>query len=123
MKKLKLDIDDLKIESFDTIADRASSGIGTVHGRYTDAWTACGNDGCVTMAETDCGTNYQTQCLPNCGYASMQADPWGCTAGDTCDNCGPTNMVDCSWDAMCTMDDTCYLSCESCDDCRTVGVC
>jgi|SRR5215213_5752488 len=105
MKKLKLEFDDLAVESFDLVADRHGSGVGTVHGRYTNYWTECG-DGCVTMAGFDCGTRYDTDCGTDpCAAASMKADPWGCTVGDSCDNCGATNMVDCSWGMQCTINE------------------
>ena len=108
MKKLKLSMDDLAIESFETVEGfRAFSG--TVNARNTDEYSACAAEGCESYL--------------GCGDYSLRADPWGCTVGDTCDNCGPTNMEDCSWGG-CTFgtDDTCR-ECESVENCASRGVC
>lgn len=58
MKKLKLDLDDVKLESFETVPQKESSS-GTVHALSAD-------DGCwswnVTVCLTGCNGTYGTGC-------------------------------------------------------------
>lgn len=71
MKKLKLDIEAIEVESF---ATKARTGIrGTVHAR-TDVYTNCWPYACGDSVNNACAT-YGTACPPYC------------TGGDTGDIC------------------------------------
>jgi hypothetical protein len=98
--KLKLNLDELSVESFDTT--RTEQKKGTVFGEQCTCWTACGQNtcpGCPTCDNTCAGT-----CAFTCDDASC--------AG-TCDaSCNGTCEASCNG--------TCAY-CESYDYCGTVN--
>lgn len=75
MRKLRLKLDDLAVESFGT-ADPRGRKPGTVHGHYDTSWEGCGSGasecqtcrpfGCAQDTVTcfaGCGTNYYQICI------------------------------------------------------------
>jgi hypothetical protein len=95
MNKIKLHLEGLAVESFDTTA--AARADGTVYGEQCTCYTACTCPGCPT-------------CDATCPYS---CDDWSCGGEATC--AGHT------CDGTCHGDDTCGFSCY--DTCpRTCGV-
>ena len=106
MAKLKLQLEDLMIDSFDTTA--AKKERGTVFGEQCTCWTYCGQNtcpGCPTC-NNSCGGSCEYSCNGTCPD-TCGASCWGtCEAQDTCwftcaascqGSCGP---------------DTCYYTCD-----------
>ena len=59
MKKLKLDLDDLRVDSFDTTPTAGASERGTVFGQYLETaprWCATDGDTCDTCGGSCDGT-------------------------------------------------------------------
>ena len=94
MNKLKLKLDDLQVDTFQTTP--ASKEKGTVFGEQCTCWTQCGQNtcpGCPTCDATCNGT-----CNASCN--------------GTCASCGASCGGSCDW----TCDWTCDYSCgDSCD--------
>ena len=78
MGKLKLDLDDLQVESFDTAMD-ASLGDGTVYGQTPSgadescgSWGSCGTTcagqpaTCTDNGECDAASQFGTVCVTGC---------------------------------------------------------
>jgi hypothetical protein len=108
MKKLKLDLDGLRIDSFDTTPANAVERKGTVQGQFDTAVASC--DG--TCDNTCDGCSCCCTCCPSCGGTC-----------ETCYTCG-TCPGQWSCDGSCygSCGDTCYYSCGgSCDECT--GTC
>jgi hypothetical protein len=96
MKKLSLDLDQLAVDSFDTVGDAAHRA-GTVRGHgFTDTTCAqrvcdcptgsgdtcddaCNTEDCPTAA-FGCGSGFHTCVQPSCFYSC----PSTCAEGDTC---------------------------------------
>jgi hypothetical protein len=76
MRKLSLELDELKVESFATGA--AEPGGGTVRGRETGPDTC--DDTCASGAET-CGScdPYASDCFETCGRSCF-GSCWSCDA-------------------------------------------
>jgi hypothetical protein len=98
MKKLKLDLDNLRVDSFDLTPAKDSGGRGTVVAQYDTCDTCTCYSACGTCP-TCCGTCYYT----DCGTCPQD---WSCCAtcnscdscNDTCgDSCGCTDPKIC-WD-------------------------
>jgi hypothetical protein len=76
MRKISLDVNALRVESFDTEADKSSKG-GTVHGHaswYTCPPTQCGQEclsGWRPCQPTDAWTDGQVMCY--CGGSGQYA--------------------------------------------------
>jgi hypothetical protein len=95
MNKLKLDLEDLSVESFATTPEPRAEG-GTVFGQQCTCYTQCTCPGCPTCDAScngTCGGTCDASCNGTCGG----------TCGATCyascyGTCDPT------WDASC---DTC----------------
>ena len=123
-KKLKLNLDDLKVESFVTTPD-ATQGRGTVFGQMqTESCVVCtaGTCQCPTLAGDTCQ-------YPPCGGGGTGEGPTcaatQCTCGEeTCQfpSCGDTNWcgtgyaTDCPGQTECgedTTQGTCYSSCTA----------
>jgi hypothetical protein len=99
MNKLKLQLEDLMVDSFDTTAPQKAKG--TVFGEQCTCYTQCTCPGCPT-----CYASCNGSCDASCNG----------TCGDTCDyTCGATCNDTCH--------DTCAGSCGtcqfSCDDMYT----
>lgn len=71
MKKLKLNLDELKVESFETVKNNTSIG-GTVHAQATETQGPVETcyDFCITQAQT-CDHTCWASCLTNCGDSCM----------------------------------------------------
>ena len=72
MRKLRLDLEHLSVESFDTT--RAKPGSGTVYGEQCTCYTACTCPGCPTC-DASCNGTCGDTCAASCG---------GTCAGATC---------------------------------------
>jgi hypothetical protein len=95
MKKLRLQLDDLRIDSFETTA--AEKPRGTVFGEQCTCWTQCGQNtcpGCPTC-DASCNGTCAASCANTCAYTCDDASCAG-TCGETCDySCGDTCFVSC----------------------------
>ena len=72
MKKVKLEVEELAVESFET-GPEGAEGRGTVFGnvRYTDIRYCASNSGCYTDNEPECRTNWY-------GCNSQQCSQYNC---------------------------------------------
>jgi hypothetical protein len=107
MAKLKLQLEDLLIDSFDTTP--AEKGRGTVFGEQCTCWTRCGQNtcpGCPTC-DASCNGTCAASCAQTCAYTCDDASCAG-TCGDTCD-------YSCNGD-------TCFVSCRM-SECWQGNVC
>jgi hypothetical protein len=77
MAKLRLNLDQLTVDSFDT-ADKPAKK-GTVFGEQCTCWTNCGQETCPGYPTCD-GTCAQESCGGSCYN----------TECSTCDTCNPT---------------------------------
>jgi hypothetical protein len=77
MKKLRLGLDDLRVDTFDTTAPRKEKG--TVFGEQCTCWTQCGQDTCPGCPT--CGDTCPNTCAYSCDDFSCA---WTC-AGNTCE--------------------------------------
>ena len=80
MRKLALDADELRVESFHVTA--AADGKGTVFGEQCTCYTNCTCPGCPTCDET-CADTCGATCGDSC---ALTCDPVECgfTGGPTC---------------------------------------
>ncbi len=78
MKKLKLDLEDLSVESFATTPEPRAEG-GTVFGQQCTCYTQCTCPGCPT-----CDASCNGTCADSCDFSC------GDTCGDTCFGCNAT---------------------------------
>ena len=84
MKKLRLEIDTLQVETFESAAQR--SGHGTVRGLLTAYYELC-QPGDTWQQTCTCELTCNANTCYNCGSGGGTA---GCTAGITCpDTCVP----------------------------------
>jgi hypothetical protein len=95
MSKLKLDLEDLVVESFSTTAERGREG-GTVFGQQCTCYTQCTCPGCPT-----CNASCNGTCAASCN-GTCDASCNG-TCGATCADCSV------AWTAC---GRTCDYSCE-----------
>jgi hypothetical protein len=90
MRKLKLDLDELAVESFSTFASRNEEG--TVHARSGESCDVCeppcsGRNTCADSCDGVCGSYYCYTDEPSCGQGSCL---YTCTSCDVsgCSSCG-----------------------------------
>jgi hypothetical protein len=74
--KLKLNLDDLSVDSFDTAG--AQKQKGTVFGEQCTCWTQCGQNTCPGCPTCD------ATCNATCGGATCAGSCYGTCGGDTC---------------------------------------
>jgi hypothetical protein len=79
--KLRLNLDQLTVDSFDTSA--AAQEKGTVFGEQCTCWTNCTCPGCPTCDNTACG---QHTCDASCNGTCDASCNGTCDA--SCDTCG-----------------------------------
>ncbi|HEU4452275.1 MAG TPA: hypothetical protein VFR81_04415 [Longimicrobium sp.] len=117
MKKLRLDIDHLAVESFDTVNVRGAAP-GTVRGYNSDPWWQCGGNHTIWPQCQPTDACQSGGCLQTAGchtaYCVVSYD-LPCT-GPTCDGaatCGcPTRSND-------TCNGSCAATCAgTCDTCQ-----
>ena len=87
MKKLRLNLDQLAVDSFDTSAAAAEKG--TVFGEQCTCQTQCTCPGCPTCDFSACGQNTcQETCLESCwGSCAPEYSCWDTCAGQfTCES-------------------------------------
>lgn len=89
MNKLKLAIDDLAVDSFDTTS--LAKEKGTVVGAQCTCWTVCTCPGCYTCDATCPQTCDDNTCAVSCNG----------TCGDTCESCSPSCWDTCGRTCLC----------------------
>jgi hypothetical protein len=114
MKKLKLDLDALAVDSFHPEAPVDAEG--TVHGEQlgVTAWLSCGRLTCG--GATICGG------IQTCGQTCQLLTCGGPTVCGGIQTCGATCLITCGGPTACggirtcgiTCDHTCLLSCHTC---------
>jgi hypothetical protein len=103
MRKLKLDLDAIQVESFTTHAGQAARG--TVDGQQRQTF------GCPTWT---CPPPTQDTCADTCDYSCNGGCGTGnCGTGATCYSCVQTCDVTCA-SCVATCDDSCAATCGSC---------
>lgn len=117
MKKLTLNLEEIRVESFDT-SPESQDGRGTVHGRgnlsvtcFTDCGEGCSGDWCAGQSTTPCqgGTYDGRTCDTTCYQIAC-----GCS--------GAWTQCDLSCNGTCAdKDDTCAEGCVTYLDCPTVS--
>ncbi|HEX5869898.1 MAG TPA: hypothetical protein VFY65_05775 [Longimicrobium sp.] len=89
MRKLRLQLDDLRIDTFDTTAPQRARG--TVFGEQCTCWTQCGQNTCPGCPTCDASCN--GTCAGSCNGTCASCDAscngtcdWTCdyTCGDSC---------------------------------------
>jgi hypothetical protein len=88
MKKLRMDLEQLVVDTFDTVAPVARKG--TVFGEQCTCYTACTCPGCPTCVNTECNQNSCAEtcatCDWSCGGSCMYTECTGNTFdARTCD--------------------------------------
>jgi hypothetical protein len=107
MRKMRLDLDSLFVESFDTTAAPADAG-GTVHGNAVTFQSYCSDgrtciDTCDGTCDTDCGT-CASECLSCESYCSCPTVCGSCayTMCGMYESCGETLCGTCDPYCCCT---------------------
>jgi hypothetical protein len=106
MRKIRLDLEALDVESFDVTPNRAPKG--TMVGHELTANTDCGQETCaptchVTWCQESCAGTCLTDCWGACGgggTGNCQIHTNTCTQGERCysrpdTNCAPTDYLSC----------------------------
>ncbi|HEV7589685.1 MAG TPA: hypothetical protein VGO40_16335 [Longimicrobium sp.] len=84
MKKTKLRLDDLSVESFDTaVPDRGRTGTVRAHAQTIDGPTCDGRQTCWDSCDGVCGTYF---CVTNFDSCGQQSCVYTCTCNPY-DNC------------------------------------
>jgi hypothetical protein len=90
--KLKLNLEQLTIDSFDTAAPQKPKG--TVFGEQCTCWTQCGQNTCPGCPTCDysCNGTCNASCNGTCNCPTANTCDWSCYATDcgygyTCGNC------------------------------------
>ena len=97
MKKLSLNLDQLTVDSFDTVAPAARRG--TVVGEQCSCQTVCSCPGCPTCVYTECNNN---TCINTCNTCD-----WSCGGSCWYTECGG-NTIDAP---TCNMSDKPQVCC------------
>lgn len=105
MKKLRLHLEDLSVESFGTGPEPAQRG--TVHGRATARCNT--NVSCNGTCHLQCGTYY---CVPTEGTCDNICNP---QTGGT--SCAQPCVYTCDGAASCNAQNTCYQTCAGMPTC------
>lgn len=101
MHKLRLQMDDLRVESFETTA--AARAKGTVFGEQCTCYTECTCPGCPTCDATcgeTCGNTCDASCAYTCAYTCDDVSCGGTCGGNSC-------YGTCYMDATCVGPRTC----------------
>jgi hypothetical protein len=83
MKKLRLELDDLRVESLETGRDEARKGTVGAHAQTIDGPTCDGRSTCWDSCDGVCGTYFCVTIGDSCG---QQSCVWTCTCNPY-DNC------------------------------------
>ena len=90
-QKLKLDLDDLTVDSFDTM--RSAPKAGTVFGEQCTCYTNCTCPGCPTCYAScngSCAATCENTCINTCDDATCaNSCGGGCNYSDYCDSNAP----------------------------------
>ena len=84
MKKMKLDLDELTVDSFDTSS--AGPRAGTVFGEQCTCYTNCTCPGCPTCAQS-CNGTCGDSCNGTCGDSCYGTCAGQYSCDYTCDSC------------------------------------
>jgi hypothetical protein len=98
MKKLKLDLEELSVESFSTTPEPRREG-GTVFGQQCTCYTQCTCPGCPTCDAScngTCGGTCEASCNGTCG-GTCDASCIDTCAGFTCDAICNSDYGSCLW--------------------------
>ena len=110
-RKLKLQLDDLRIDSF--VTNPGEKQKGTVFGEQCTCYTNCTCPGCPTCYATcqHCGGTHDVSCNGTCA-GTCEASCNGTCAG-TCDaSCNGTCDYSCdTCGGSCGVGDSCYATC------------
>lgn len=126
MSKLRLDLDQLAVETFDTSPEGPGRGTVLGHNSYVtvgvDCNTACGacstlqsaynpcgdtNYGACTYGKESCGGTCDTNCI-TCASCDGSCPQVGCPTGSTCNgSCVDTCAASCGQTCGCTNEVTC----------------
>ena len=90
--KLKLNLDELTVDSFNT--ETSERPKGTVFGEQCTCYTQCTCPGCPT-----CDASCNGTCNGTCGENTCQASCYGTcdySCGDSCNYCGTVNDYTCA---------------------------
>jgi hypothetical protein len=87
--KLKLKLDDLAVDSFDTIPMEKSKG--TVFGEQCTCWTACGQNTCPGCPTCDgsCNDTCVASCNGTCNCPTNDTCGWSCDYSCMCNSNQP----------------------------------
>ena len=108
MAKLRLDLTDLKVESFDPTPDHGPPQ-GTVFGLGSTWGLSTCNNSCGDSCQVFCSYNNQS-CYGSCDTVCIDCETQGCdTQAWTCDGstCASTCSSSCGGTCDCTVADTC----------------
>jgi hypothetical protein len=110
MRKLKLDLNLLQVESFEIAAGRRGS---TVRAHEGSEETFVGDTNCGTCQPGSWGGTCQVFGCPGSPNCTAVCTAWGCTDAETCQTCATYN---CGWG--CTQQDTCGFDCTRAYPCE-----
>jgi hypothetical protein len=122
MRKLKLELSELRVESFTIASDERR---GTVQARDTaepyggchlDSRDTCYATTCTEVGQTQCGTCPPGSAVGTClgfgcgsgGCGGTGETAWACTCGGTCQTC---ETINCGWD--CTQQNCGSVGCSA----------
>lgn len=105
--KLKLHLEDLTIDTFNTTSPSRSRG--TVFGEQCTCWTQCGQNTCPGCPTCEGYNTCGESCNGTCGAASCD-----CTYGEY--TCGGSCNLYCTqgWEVTCRNVGTCYMGDTDC---------
>jgi hypothetical protein len=117
MKKLRLDGEDLRVETFSTMPLLRPSE-GTVYGK--DSFDTCLGLGCASHRGESCGCNITSMTCSNIHHTCQ----YTCNCGLTY-TCATAGATDCPGETQCppvSYDYTCYGSCtdQGCTGCGAI---
>ncbi len=128
MKKIKLNLDDLQVQSFDTTPVGGAAARGTVHGHGDTNQVGsctCGGDTCAGGACLVFGTDAATDC---CGTGTagggtfVTCETCAATCANTCANtCGASCNGTCAQTCAASCNGTCEAACSNGGTCPGEG--
>lgn len=105
MKKLRLDFDELQVETFDPTADAARPRAGTVRGHWRTEYT-CLETQCGEVTCESCGGTCEYTCY-TCPATCANTCPASCN-GSCAATCGEATCFSCGGSCEWTCNDTCW---------------
>lgn len=96
MRKLKLSLDDLQVDSFH--ATSGSSTRGTVPGH---SWTQYADESCFQSCNGSCNQTCPASCYGGCGSGATCGASCGCSPGTAMTECGCQTWETCPNATVC----------------------